>query len=82
MNDPENTDVGNDPKICIRAYHLDDDVVVEGITDDPMRNVVIGMNELMQPQNGFLGWRSEGSRRPLDQGPDIDMEWWDPQMCN
>ncbi len=26
MNDPEKTDVGNDPKTCIRAYHLEDDV--------------------------------------------------------
>tara|TARA_A100001037_G_C14939671_1_gene539912 strand:+ start:128 stop:295 length:168 start_codon:yes stop_codon:yes gene_type:complete len=55
---------------------------VEGITDEPMGNVVIGMNELMQSQNAFLGWRSEGSSRPLDQGHDIDMERWDPQMCN
>ena len=28
MNDPEKTDVGNDPKTCIRAYHLVDDVGV------------------------------------------------------
>jgi len=28
MNHPQKTDVGNDPKTCIRAYHLDDDVGV------------------------------------------------------
>jgi len=47
-----------------------------------MRNVLIGMNELMQPSNAFLGWRSEGSGRLLNQRPDIDMERWDQQMCN
>ena len=28
MNDQEKIDVGNDPKSCIRAYHLEDDVGV------------------------------------------------------
>ena len=28
MNDPEKTDVGNDPKTCIRAYRLVDDLGV------------------------------------------------------
>ena len=75
------------PVYCFEIWRADGqsangEIGVEGITDAPMGNVVIGMNELMQSQNAFLGWRSEGSSRPLDQGPDIDMELWDQQMCN
>ena len=44
MNDPEKTDVGNDPKTCIRAYHLVDDVGViehsrdQASFDQPLQN--------------------------------------------
>ena len=44
MNDPEKNDVGNDPKTCIRAYHLVDDVgVIEHLRnqvsiDQPLQN--------------------------------------------
>jgi len=45
------TDVGNDPKTCIRAYHLDDDVgVIEHSRDQ------VSFDEPLEDKGYPLGW--------------------------
>ena len=54
MNDPEKTDVGNDPKTCIRAYHLVDDVgVIEHLRDQ------VSFDQPLQNKGHPLGWSSK-----------------------
>ena len=50
MNDPEKTDVGNDPKTCIRDYHLVDDVgVIEHLRDQ------VSLDQPLQNKGHQLG---------------------------